>query len=391
MVELDKALQIIRKHLLSPGKEKVSLADASGRFLAEELRADRDMPPFHKASMDGYACRKEDLPGPLEVLEMLPAGQVPSKPVGRGQCSRIMTGGQVPEGADCVIMQEEVVTEPGNAIRFTGNYSESHISPKGEDLRQGDLLLEKGTWLEAQHLGMLAAAGNTEAWVSRKIRAAILATGSELVEVSEQPEGAQIRNSNSLQLAAQVHRAGHAAEVAGIAKDDRDMLADRISGLMERHDLLLVTGGASVGEFDLVPGVLQDLGFSLEIERVAMQPGKPLSFAQNNGKVCFGLSGNPVSCFVQFELLARPFLTWSAGGDLPHRRIRCRMDKGFARRKSDRLFFLPVVLTPGGGCAPVEYHGSAHLHALGNLAGFAEMPAGRTTFEKGEEVDVRLI
>jgi len=391
MIELDQALQIVRKHLLSPGRERVALADASGRFLAEELRADRDMPPFHKASMDGYACRKEDLPGPLEVLEMLPAGQVPSMPVGAGQCSRIMTGGQVPEGADCVIMQEYVVTEPGDRIRFTGSYSESYISRKGEDLLRGDLLLEKGTWLEAQHLGMLAAAGKTQPWVSRKIRAAILATGSELVEVAAQPAGAQIRNSNSLQLAAQVERAGHVAEVAGIVEDDKDLLMEKISGLMERHDLLLVTGGASVGAFDLVPGVLQDLGFSLEIERVAMQPGKPISFAQRNEKLCIGLSGNPVSCFVQFELLVRPFLTWSAGGDLPHRHIRCRMEAGFARSKSDRRFFLPVVLTPGGGCAPVEYHGSAHLHALGNLAGFAEMPAGKTTFEKGERVDVRLV
>jgi molybdopterin molybdotransferase len=391
MVELEKALQTLGKHLLSPGRERIELADASGRFLAEELRADRDMPPFHKASMDGYACRKEDLPGPLEVLEMLPAGQVPSRAVGRGQCSRIMTGGQVPQGADCVIMQEYVDTEPGGRIRFTGSYSESYISRQGEDLRRGDLLLEKGTWLEAQHLGMLAAAGNTRPWVIRKLRAAILATGSELVEATVQPAGAQIRNSNSLQLAAQVERAGHVAEVAGIVEDDRDLLAEKISGLMKGYDLLLITGGASVGAFDLVPGVLLDLGFSLEIERVAMQPGKPLSFAQKGGKVVFGLSGNPVSCFVQFELLARPFLTWSAGGNLPHRHIRCRMEAGFARRKSDRLFFLPVVLTPGGGCIPVEYHGSAHLHALGNLAGFAEMPAGKTTFEQGEKVDVRLI
>jgi molybdopterin molybdotransferase len=263
--------------------------------------------------------------------------------------------------------------------------------PAREDLRRGDLLLEKGTWLEAQHLGMLAAAGNTRPWVIRKLRAAILATGSELVEATVQPAGAQIRNSNSLQLAAQVERAGHVAEVAGIVEDDRDLLAEKISGLMKGYDLLLITGGASVGAFDLVPGVLLDLGFSLEIERVAMQPGKPLSFAQKGGKVVFGLSGNPVSCFVQFELLARPFLTWSAGGNLPHRHIRCRMEAGFARRKSDRLFFLPVVLTPGGGCIPVEYHGSAHLHALGNLAGFAEMPAGKTTFEQGEKVDVRLI
>jgi len=391
MIELEKALQIARKYLLSPGKETVPLADSPGRYLAEDLRSDRDMPPFHKASMDGFACRKEDLPGPLEVLELLPAGQVPSKRVGAGQCSRIMTGGQVPDGADCVIMQEYVEMESSDRIRFRGSYSESFICRKGEDLKKGDLLLKEGTLLEAQHLGMIAAVGKSEVLVTRRIHAGILATGSELVDVAEVPVGAQIRNSNSMQLAAQVQRAGHTAELLGIVSDDKDLLAEKISGLMERFDLLLITGGASVGEFDLVPGVLQDQGFSSEFDRVAVQPGKPLTFAQRDGKVCFGLSGNPVSCFVQFEMLVKPFLCWSAGGDLPYRRIRCRMENGFTRRKSDRLFFLPVVLRPGGGCAPVEYHGSAHLHALGKLAGFAELPPGISTIKRGEEVDVRLI
>lgn len=391
MIELEKALQIIRKHLLSPGKEIVTLADSHGRYLAEDLKADRDMPPFHKASMDGFACRKEDLPGPLEVLELLPAGQVPTKRVGAGQCSRIMTGGQVPEGADCVIMQEYVEKESEKRIRFTGSYSESHICQKGEDLKKGAFVLKQGTLLEPQHLGMIAALGKSEVLLTRKIHAGILATGSELVDPAEVPVGAQIRNSNSMQLAAQVQRAGHTAEVMGIVKDDKDLLAEKISVLMERFDLLMVTGGASVGEFDLVPGVLEELGFSSEFDRVAVQPGKPLTFAQWKGKVCFGLSGNPVSCFVQFEMLVKPFLCWSAGGELPHRRIPCRMENGFTRRKSDRLFFLPVILRPGGKCAPVEYHGSAHLHALGELAGFAELAAGKSTLKRGEEVDVRLI
>jgi len=391
MIELEKALQILKKHLLSPGKETVPLSASPGRYLAEDLRADRDMPPFHKASMDGFACRKADLPGPLDVLELLPAGQVPTERLGAGQCSRIMTGGQVPEGADCVIMQEYVEKESDKRIRFNGSYSESYICRKGEDLKKGAFLLKEGTFLEPQHLGMMAAVGKSRLLVTRRISAGILATGSELVDVAQVPEGAQIRNSNSMQLAAQVQRAGHTAELSGIVRDDKDLLAEKISALMERFDLLLVTGGASVGEFDLVPGVLRDLGFSSEFDRVAVQPGKPLTFAQGKGKVCFGLSGNPVSCFVQFEMLVKPFLCWSAGGDLPHRRIRCRMENGFTRRKSDRLFFLPVVLRPGGGCAPVEYHGSAHLHALGKLAGFAELAAGKTTLKRGEEVDVRLI
>lgn len=391
MIELEKALQILKKHLLPPGTEVVSLLDSPGRILAEALRADRDMPPFHKSSMDGFACRKEDLPGPLEVIEFIPAGRVPSLPVGRGQCSRIMTGGQAPEGADCVIMQEDVEKESEGRIRFTGKYNESYICRKGEDLKRGDILLQEGTLLDARHLGIIASVGKVEVEVSQRICAGILATGSELVDFKEVPEGAQIRNSNSLQLAAQVKRAGHDAEILGIIHDDRDRLRDKIAELTERYDLLLVTGGASVGELDLVPGVLQSLGFNSAFDRLAIQPGKPLTFAHREGKVCIGLSGNPVSCFVQFELLVRPFLTWSAGGEMPHRRIRCRMEEDYKRKKSDRLFFLPVVLRPQGVCAPVNYHGSGHLHALGDLAGFAEMPAGISKLNKGEVVDVRLI
>ena len=391
MIELEEALVKIRDHLLLPATETISLEDAPGRFLVTSLRADRDMPPFHKSSMDGYACRREDLSASLEVLETLPAGQVPSQSVGPGQCSRIMTGGQVPEGADCVIMQEFVEVEKGERIRFTGKDAENHINKKGEDLRKGDVILEKGTLLGPQHLGMMAAMGIRELEVAQKVRTGILATGSELVEYEEVPTGAQIRNSNSVQLAAQVQRAGQEAKVLGIVRDDLDELSSRISEAMEHCDLLLVTGGASVGAYDLVPGVLKNLGFQLAFERVAMQPGKPVTFAHKEEKVCFGLSGNPVSSFLQFEWLVRPFLTWSSGGELPHRRIRCRIEKPFTRRKSDRLFFLPVVLRPGGGCAPVDYHGSAHLHALGDALGFAEMAKGKNKFDKGEEVDVRLI
>ncbi|MEA3462809.1 MAG: molybdopterin molybdotransferase MoeA, partial [Bacteroidota bacterium] len=273
MIELEKALQIVQKHLLSPGKEEVSLADSPGRILAEALRADRDMPPFDKSSMDGFACRKEDLPAPLEVLEFIPAGQVPSLPLGRGQCSRIMTGGQVPDGADCVIMQEYVEKESEGRIRFTGTYSESYICRKGEDLKKGDILLREGTLLDARHLGIIASVGKVEVKVRQRICAGILATGSELVDFEKVPEGAQIRNSNSIQLTAQVKRAGHDAKLLGIVRDEKDKLTQKISELMEHYDLLLVTGGASVGELDLVPDILQSLGFNSAFDRLAIQPG----------------------------------------------------------------------------------------------------------------------
>jgi molybdopterin molybdotransferase len=174
-------------------------------------------------------------------------------------------------------------------------------------------------------------------------------------------------------------------------KDHRENLAERISDSLEEVDLLILTGGASVGELDLVPGVLGELNFKLEFERVAIQPGKPVTFAHRNGKVCFGLSGNPVSSFVQFELLVRPYLETCTGAIPGNRRIRIRMEKDFKRKKADRQFFLPVSFNGEGICEPVEYHGSGHLHALDKAIGFMEIPAGQTDLRKGDFVNVRLI
>jgi len=160
---------------------------------------------------------------------------------------------------------------------------------------------------------------------------------------------------------------------------------------MEQIDLLILTGGASVGELDLVPGVLEELGYHTEYNRVAIQPGKPVTFAHRNGKTCFGLSGNPVSSFVQFELLVRPFLETCTGAIPVNKRIRIPLEKGYQRHRADRQFFLPVSFNDRGDCEPVEYHGSGHLHALAKAVGFAEIPAGQTVIKKGETVNVRLI
>ena len=391
MIELGKAQELAGNHLINPGTETVPLEIAPGRVLAEDLFADCVAPPFSRATMDGYACRKEDLPGPLEVLETVPAGKLPAKMVGCGQCCRIMTGAMIPEGADCVIMQEYVETGRDGRILFTAGETETNISPMGEDLKEGDLLLQKGTLITPGHVGIIASAGKTRVKVSRTLNIGILATGDELIEPELQPEGAQIRNSNSHQLAAQVRRAGHIPGMMGIVEDHRATLGKRITQVIEKVDLLLLTGGASVGELDLVPGVLQELGFRLEFDRVAIQPGKPVSFAHRGDNVCFGLSGNTVSSFVQFENLVRPYLEKCSGMIPVHKRILSIMEKGYRRKQSDRLFFLPVSFTGQGTCEPVEYHGSGHLHVLAKAAGFVEIPAGQKEIMKGDQVHVRLV
>jgi molybdopterin molybdotransferase len=276
-------------------------------------------------------------------------------------------------------------------IRFTASETEPNIHPRGQDLKAGDLLLPKGTRLNPEHLGIIASSGKLRVAVSGQLKVGILSTGSELVEAGQTPQGAQIRNSNTYQLAAQVRRAGHRPVPLGMVEDHFETIAERISAALEQVDLLVLTGGASVGELDLVPGVLKHLGFQLEFDRVAMQPGKPVSFAYRKSRCCFGLSGNPVSSFVQFELLVRPFLDTCSGMQPAGKRILVMLEKGFRRRQTDRRFFLPVYFTAQGTCEPVEYHGSGHLHALGKAVGFAEIPAGQQEILKGDLVYVRLI
>ena len=391
MTELEKAIELLLMHPIQTGTETVSLEEGLGRVLAEDVFSDRDVPPFSRSTMDGYACRQKDLPGPLEVLETIEAGRMPGQGLAPGQCSKIMTGAVIPEGADCVIMKEYVETEQDSRIRFTAGETDINIHPRGQDLKAGDLLLPKGTRLNPEHLGIIASSGKLQVAVSGSLKVGILATGSELVEAGQTPQGAQIRNSNTYQLAAQVRRAGHSPVPLGIVEDHFEIIAERISAALEQVDLLVLTGGASVGELDLVPGVLKHLGFRLEFDRVAMQPGKPVSFAYRNSRCCFGLSGNPVSSFVQFEMLVRPFLDTCSGMQPAGKRILVKMAKDFHRRRSDRRFFLPVNFTAEGTCEPVEYHGSGHLHALGKAVGFAEIPAGQQEILKEDLVHVRLI
>jgi molybdopterin molybdotransferase len=391
MIQLEEALALAGKTPIRLEMVRIPLEEAMGRVLAEDVISDRDVPPFPRATMDGYACRHEDLPGPLTVLESVPAGKIPTLKVGKGQCSKIMTGAMTPEGANCVIMQEYVRSEEEGKIIFTAGETDINIDPKGQDLKEGQMLLRRGTILTPGHLGIIASTGKIRIKVAKSLMIGILATGSELIDADQLPTGAQIRNSNSHQLAGQVRRAGHTPIYLGIVEDQREAMAERISGDMEQLDLLILTGGASVGELDFVPGVLEELGFQLEYQRVAIQPGKPVSFSHRNGKACFGLSGNPVSSYVQFEVLVRPYLENCTGAIPINKRIHIPLEKGYQRHRADRQFFLPVYFTDRGNCEAVEYHGSGHLHALDKAIGFAEMPAGQTVIEKGDKVHVRLI
>ena len=391
MISLEEATAIIENHQRVTGTEIIQLSSAHLRILAEDIVSDRDLPPFNKAAMDGYACRREELGKPLRVNESIPAGAVPRMVVDHGTCTRIMTGAKVPEGADCVVKQEETsILEDGSVI-YQGKGTGNNICHRGEDVRTGSVMLRLGSILHPQNMGIAASAGVKHIKVFSRINVGIISTGSELVEPGEAPGETSILNSNACQLMGQIESSGNHPVYYGIVRDDPVQILSRIEEALKTCDIVVLTGGASVGEFDLVNGVLDSLGFSVKFQKLAIQPGKPVSFASKGDKICFGLSGNPVSCFLQFELLVKSLLHRSIGSDYKPIIVKARLSAPFQRKKTERIYFLPVRTTVEGEVAPLDYHGSAHLTAIADLNGFAQIPSGVGHINSGEEVYVRFI
>lgn len=371
--------------------QRVALDEALGRVLAQDVVSDIDMPPFDKSAMDGYAIRREDLFRELHVREVVPAGHIPTRRVGPGECAKIMTGAMVPDGADCVIMKEHVELTPENTIRFVGKDTATNICYKAEDTEAGDIVLHAGEWLRPQHLAVLASVGCIAPLVSDRPRVGIIATGDELVEPVDKPAISQIRNSNSYQLRAQVATVGGLPHYFGIARDTEHAIDSLLRDAIDKTDVVLVSGGVSVGDYDLVPAILKRCGFHLLFESVAIKPGKPTHFGVSDDGFCFGLPGNPVSTFVVFELLVKPFLLRMQGHDYAPANVIMPLEEAIEKRRTSREAWYPVVLTPSGAVRPIEYHGSAHTRALPQADGIICIPAGVTRLDRGAMVHVRQI
>jgi len=391
MITLDEALKIVLSTSYELGTEKVDLLHSPGRVLAEEVISDMDMPPFDKSAMDGFACRREDLENDLEVIETIAAGQHPVHSIGENQCARIMTGAMVPGGADVVIKVEETESLPGGKIRFTGEKTQANIALKGEDIQSAEVVLRKGTWIKPQHIAVMASVGCTRPSVYRQPRIAIISTGDEIVEPWEKPGPTQIRNSNSYQLYGQVLLAGAIPEYIGIAPDEEETSYRMMEKALRDNDILLLTGGVSMGDFDFIPGVIEKLGATVLFKTIAVQPGKPTVFATLNNKRIFGLPGNPVSSYNIFLLLVKPLILALMGGE--HRPCPDRLPLGqdYTRRKSDRMSWVPVKISSEGKIYPMEYHGSAHVHSLAGADAIAGIPVGLKEIKAGDLLDVRLI
>ena len=390
MIPIEEAYDIVAGAVVELGSEEVSLTNALHRVLAEDIISDVDMPPFNKSAMDGYACRQADLSQPLEIIETIAAGQYPHKRIEEGQCSAIMTGAPVPDGADCVIKIENTRLDENGKVVFTGKPGKSNISSQAEDVAKGDLLIPKGTFLEPQHIAVLAATGYDRPRVAIMPKVAVISTGDEIVEPHEVPGPSRIRNSNAYQLLAQVEVCGALVSYMGIARDTEEETYELISEALKQHDVVILSGGISMGQFDFIPGVFEKLGMEILFQTLAVQPGKPTVFGKIGSKRIFGLPGNPVSAFNTFELLVRPYLRLAMGAGTGWKVIRLEMGRDFTRRKSERDSFIPVMIREGK-VYPKEYHGSGHIHALTNADGFIKIPRGTTKLKEGDWVDVRQI
>jgi molybdopterin molybdotransferase len=350
---------------------------------------------------------------------------MPEKAIGPNQCAKIMTGAAVPRGADCVIMIEQTeqvrptdVPDRGESvrplrsevmltlfrqapmpsprieetmIRFTGEQTSDHIFRRATDIRAGQVVLPNGGRISPQHAAVLASVGCVLPLVARQPRVGVVASGDELVPPRVRPGPSQIRNSNGSQLGAQLAAMGLGGRDYGIVKDVAGDIDAVLKIALAENDVVIVSAGLSVGDFDLVPAALQRNGVTLQFEKIAVKPGKPTVFGVSERGYCFGLPGNPVATFVVFELLVKPFLYRLMGHDYRPRYVQMRLEETIAQKDSDRQSWIPVRITSEETVQPVQYHGSAHLSALCDAGGLVSMEIGVASIEQGAPVRVRLL
>ena len=390
---LEEAQTAILLNRVPLGTQVLPLKKALGRTLAADVAAPLDQPPFDRSPLDGYALRSADLagadrdhPAVLEVVDTVYAGDEARIPVGPGQAVRLMTGAMLPPGCDCVVPQED--TDRGDPVSvFVSLKPFQNYVYQGEDYRKGALLLEKGTRLDAASLGVLAGAGITEAEVYRRPRVGLLTTGDEVVSPGTPLPAGKIYGSNQMLLAARLAELGFETETAHRG-DDPAAVAETMRELLEICDVLLTTGGVSVGDKDIFHQALPLLGAERIFWRVNLKPGTPAMYSVYEGKPILSLSGNPFAAFTTFELLARPLLAALSGEEGP-RWGEGVLDTPFPKA-SPRRRFIRGRYEHGHITLP-EGHASGMLASLVGCNCLAELPAGSPPAEAGTRVRILLL
>jgi len=400
MIQVEEALDTILSKIKFKGVEKVPLGQALGRVLAEDVVSRVNNPPLDNSAMDGYALIAEDIqsatpenPVKLDVVEEIAAGYTAKGVLKPGQAMRIMTGAPIPSGANAVLMQEDTQKNVNAILCLDKADVDENIRMAGEDVKIGEEVIKKGTTLSPAHIGMMAVVGRSQIAVGQRPIVSILSTGDEILELDETPEGPQIFNSNGHMLAAQIKSAGGIPVYLGIAKDTEKDLMEKFESAL-KADVVVSSGGVSVGDYDLVKSSLQKMGQDMLFWKVAMKPGKPLAFGRIGDTPIFGLPGNPVSSFVSFEQFVRPSLRKTMGcSDLSHKTVQAKLTRTI-HKKPGRLHFLSSIVSWADGeytVTPAGEQGSGILKSAANANGLLIFPLEAEEIKQGQEVAVQLL
>ena len=398
MISVEEALGILLSNLPERRIEQVPFRSALGRVLAEAIVATSDIPPFHRSAVDGYAVQASDVRNaPVELVlagESRAGGGMPGR-LGTGETLSIMTGAPVPEGADAVQMVElcKPAAAGGKIVITQPVRAHDNIAPRGSESREGETVLESGHRIGPAEIAAMATFGYSRAAVYRKPSVAIFATGDELVEFDQMPRPDQIRNSNAYCLASQLKLMELEADYLGIVRDDEEALRRTMLEGLER-DVLIITGGVSMGTYDLVQYVFQDLGLEILFSKVAIKPGKPTVFARRGNNLIFGLPGNPISALITFECFVRPVLGRLCGmahQELPRMKGELLADM---KQSPGRTAFLPAWVTwedDGWKVDPLLWKSSADIIGFTRANATFIFPKNRDFLGKGEIVELMLL
>ncbi|HEX8184390.1 MAG TPA: gephyrin-like molybdotransferase Glp [Blastocatellia bacterium] len=396
MITVDQALSIVLEHVEPLPAETVPLDEAHNRILAEEVRADIDLPPFDRARMDGYAVRAADVsiaPVSLRLIGEIAAGANFAGTLGPGQAIKIFTGAPIPAGADAV-QKVEVTQSDGNTVEISEPVTPGQfITRCASEVAAGDLVAVRGRQIGPAMMAVLASFGYAQVKVGRRPRAAVLSTGSELVEVSAKPSGAQIRNSNAYTLAAYAARAGAVVDLLPTVEDTPEATARALLEAAEGRDIVISSGGVSMGDYDLVKAALKEMGAELYFDKVIIRPGKPTVFARRGSTYFFGLPGNPVSTSVTFNVFARPAIRKMQGESKPLLPIIQAVLARSVKDSSSRRSYLPARLFIENGRAmaePLKWGGSSDLVAFMQSDALIIVREEAHDIKEGETVEVFL-
>ncbi len=387
MIHPDKASEIIHSVKVNVQTEIIPTIESLGRVLAEEVFSTLDSPPFDKSAMDGYAFHSEDTGNDLKVVGVIAAGEAHNIEIIRGECAKIMTGAMVPKGADSVVKVEN--TSEKNGIMHFEAEKIKNIIYKGENLKVGDKVIEKGV-IRPQEIGVLSSLGLAEITVAKQPLVGVITTGTELKNPGEKLETGQIYNSNGFQITSQIQAMKCRAKYFGTVPDDMEKTFKIIKDAIEECDVVILSGGVSMGDFDFVPKMLERNGVNILLHKVAVKPGKPTLFGEKNGKFVFGLPGNPVSTFVIFEIFIKPFLYKMMGIEFEPNIQKGTLSQTIKRRRTERVEYKPVIFR-NGIIEPVKYHGSSHLNILSQTNALIKMEQGISAIVEGSKIDVRQV